>query len=374
MTTCGYRAAAIAGLAAALAVVSLTAARAPRQDQRPIPSSPTFRSGVNLVTVDVVVRDKRTGRLVPDLTKDDFHIEDDGQPQTVTSFAAINLPDGRTAAGDEAPQYAGNDMADADEQANGRLVAFFVNDQSIGIEATSYVRDWLHRYVDGHMADDDQVAIWTVTGKEPDRLTSDRARLDRTIDRITGGADTLPYHLPPRFTLTMLAQLVDQLETISHRRKVVIYFGNLPLTERATRGHVLVDGLYEHLVQQAAAANVAIYPVHVTGVGDLDDLVGGMSAARGRMASPKGFSTPLPMSLQFLAKETGGVYYDRNDFDHVLNRIEQDAGHYYLLGFSPATIDPKPGDFRRLRVTVDRPDTIVQARSGYIQVPSAATP
>jgi VWFA-related protein len=358
-----------AALAVSLAAVSLMAA--PGQQQ--LPSTPTFRAGVDLVTVDVVVRDKRTGRLISNLTREDFTIEDERTPQTITSFAAVDLPDARVNTDYPARHYAGNDFDD-DQLPDGRLVTFFINDSSIGMEATSYLRDWLHRYVDGHMADADQVAIWTVIGAQPRQpLTTDRARLDHTIDRLMGSAGLLPYRPTPRLTLGLLAQLLDRLDTIGNRRKVVIYFGTLPITERTQAGHNLVDPLYAHVVQQAAAANVAIYPVHVTGVGDLDDLVGGMSA-RARGATPRGVSMGLPMSLLFLAKETGGVYYERNDFDHVLGRIQEDAGHYYLLGFSPSVIDPKPGDFRRLRVTVNRPDAVVQARSGYIQVPTAATP
>jgi VWFA-related protein len=363
------RATCIATLAAGLAAVSLTAA--PRQQQ--LPSTPTFRSGVNLVTLDVVVRDKRTGRLVSNLTRNDFTVQDDNAPQAITSFAAVDLPDLRAIAGHSSgPQYAGNDVADG-QMPDGRLVVFFINNSTIRAEATSYLRDWLHRYVDGHMTDEDQVAIWTARGTQPQQpLTSDRARLDTTIDRIKGEADLLPYRVPPRVTLTLLARLLDRLDTISNRRKVVIYFGALPITERSKQGRIFEDGLYGHVVQQAAAANVAIYPVHVTGVGGLMDITGAMSAAA-RGATPRGFAGGLPMSLLFLARQTGGLYYDRNDFDHVLDRIQEDAGHYYLLGFSPSVVDTKPGDFRRLRVTVNRPGAVVQARSGYIQVPTAAT-
>jgi hypothetical protein len=115
-------------LTATLAAVSLMAA--PGQ---PPPSTPTFRSGVNLVTVDVVVRDKRTGRLISNLTRDDFTVQDEHAPQTISSFAAVDLPDARaarTTTGEPARQYAGNDLADA-EVPDGRLIAFFT--QSIGL-------------------------------------------------------------------------------------------------------------------------------------------------------------------------------------------------------------------------------------------------
>ncbi|MCG6928479.1 MAG: VWA domain-containing protein, partial [Acidobacteria bacterium] len=54
--------------------------------------TPAFGSEVNLVTVDVVVVDKK-GRAVPGFTRSDFAIEEDGEPQAITSFEAVELPD-----------------------------------------------------------------------------------------------------------------------------------------------------------------------------------------------------------------------------------------------------------------------------------------
>ena len=57
--------------------------------QQPVPGpvqrKPTFRSGRDLVVVNVVVRDK-DGKLVRGLTKDDFTVLEDNRPQTVESF------------------------------------------------------------------------------------------------------------------------------------------------------------------------------------------------------------------------------------------------------------------------------------------------
>ena len=47
--------------------------------------SPVFRSDVNLVVVDVVVRD-RAGAIVRGLTPADFDVREDDRPQQVTSF------------------------------------------------------------------------------------------------------------------------------------------------------------------------------------------------------------------------------------------------------------------------------------------------
>ena len=58
--------------------------RRPRQ-----PQAPTFRATVTHVTTDVIPRDEK-GRFVPDLTKNNFTILEDGVPQTIDSFALVH--------------------------------------------------------------------------------------------------------------------------------------------------------------------------------------------------------------------------------------------------------------------------------------------
>ena len=50
-------------------------------------AQPTFRTGVDLVSVTAVVSDKG-GRPVRELTRDDFQVFDDGEPRPVIEFWA----------------------------------------------------------------------------------------------------------------------------------------------------------------------------------------------------------------------------------------------------------------------------------------------
>jgi hypothetical protein len=52
---------------------------------RPAPQT-TFRGAVNLILVDVDVRDK-SGQAVKGLTQSDFEILEDGKPQNIVTFA-----------------------------------------------------------------------------------------------------------------------------------------------------------------------------------------------------------------------------------------------------------------------------------------------
>src|SRR5687768_9526791 len=75
---------------------------------------PTFPSRVELVTVDAVVFD-RQGNPVEGLTRDEFTIREDGQPQTIAAFEAVSLQQStaepsrrrRISTNDERPDTAG---------------------------------------------------------------------------------------------------------------------------------------------------------------------------------------------------------------------------------------------------------------------------
>ncbi len=71
------------------ALAALPAARLVRgQDalQPPADQHPTFSSSVKVVNVFATVHDQH-GKIIGDLTKDDFVLEEDARPQTVRYFS-----------------------------------------------------------------------------------------------------------------------------------------------------------------------------------------------------------------------------------------------------------------------------------------------
>jgi VWFA-related protein len=83
-------------LTAALTALTCVAGFVRAQDQQPSSTEPQLHheaaapvgkisSSVKLVTVYAVVRDKH-GKIVPNLAKDDFSLEEDGRPQTISHF------------------------------------------------------------------------------------------------------------------------------------------------------------------------------------------------------------------------------------------------------------------------------------------------
>lgn len=75
-----------------LVFASLAAVAAAQDQNQDDQNIPTFKANVNVVNLFFNVKDKR-GALIPNLTKDDFQVFEDGKPQTIKYFNAnTDLP------------------------------------------------------------------------------------------------------------------------------------------------------------------------------------------------------------------------------------------------------------------------------------------
>ena len=78
-------------------------------------------------------------------------------------------------------------------------------------------------------------------------------------------------------------------------------------------------------------------------------------------------------TLRYLSAATGGLLIRHtNDFESALGRIESDAHTYYLLTYRPRNL-VFDGQFRHIRVAVDRPGVEVRSRSGYYAMPPGSS-
>ena len=147
------------------------------------PAAPGVRA--EIVRLDVVVTDG-DGKLVRDLTREDFQLLEDGKAQTLSQFLVVH------AGGPEAP--AAPEVASMPKSAEtagtatggpGRFVVIFVDDLHIAPGHLDFTKEALHRFVAESLGPDDRVAIVTSSGPGGTQaLTRDRAALGGAIDRL----------------------------------------------------------------------------------------------------------------------------------------------------------------------------------------------
>src|SRR5258708_579999 len=126
-------------------------------------SRPQFRSGVEYVEVDVRVVDAN-GRPVGNLTQSDFAVVEDGVPQTVRTFTAVDLP---LPTGKPQPISATGVKPDVSSNVltsmRGRSYLIVLDTPFIGSRRTVPVRKFLRDFIERSIGPNDLVGI-TTTG------------------------------------------------------------------------------------------------------------------------------------------------------------------------------------------------------------------
>jgi VWFA-related protein len=376
--------------------------------------SPVFRSSRELVSVDVIVRD-RSGNVVRGLGPQDFEIREDGRPQSVLTVSFQEITD-KTAA--PAPNV--GLLADVQKKvvetrpgtsvsapaplspetlAGRRLIVLVFDTASMQPEDVQHAVDSAYKYVDEQMSPADLVAVTTVSSMlnvltdftdDKEKVTSALSRLAATDGTATADAaastvatdeaqaaataddsttaDTTELDLFNNdIRLRALKTLADALGPVE-QRKSIIYFS----TGMERNGQ---DNQVElrAAINAAVRANVSIYPVDTRGLqavvpgGDARQASGrGVSLFNGRgVAQQFDRLASSQDTLVSLAGDTGGqAFTDTNDFGEAFARVQRDTSAYYLVGYSSANT-LKDGRFRRIQVRVKRDGVRVDARAGY---------
>jgi VWFA-related protein len=127
-------------------------------------------------------------------------------------------------------------------------------------------------------------------------------------------------------------------------------------------------------------AQIAIYPVDARGL----EAPSAFSAANsGRDRFGRGLNGPrlgtalsaeaaqlqnVHATMSDMAERTGGkAFYNRNDLDNAIRKSIDDGSTYYTLAYYPENKNWN-GKFRKIQVTVNRPEVKVRHRLGYYAV------
>src|SRR5262245_61608498 len=391
-------------------IVALFAAPSPRAQQRSV-----FRSGTELVLVNVVVRDK-SGAVVRNLSRDDFTVTEDDRPQTITSFDFEGLDAPSPAATDRAASAAEThsilsspDRAGADDRSakalaersaskfdmrGRRLIVLFFDLSSMQPEELERAVKAAHDYVEQKLSAADLIAVasFSTSFQVVQDCTAHAETLRNAIDGfgannaagfdngLTGDAEDTPdtgnaftaddtefniFNTDRR--LDALQTLADQLAGIE-QKKSVIYFSS-GMSQQGTDNQVQL----RRTIDRANRANVTLYAADMRG---LQALVPGGDATTASLRGTSAFSGASTRNqadrlagsqdtLTTMAEDTGGrAFFDSNGFGAVFDRVVSDTSAYYVLGYS-STNTARDGRFRRIRVKVKRTDAKVEFRSGY---------
>jgi VWFA-related protein len=390
-------------------------AQAPRQP------GTVFRTGTELVLVNVVVRDKN-GAVVRGLTRDDFSIAEDDKPQTVTSFdfeeldkadAMIAAPEAQTILTGSAKASAERTVADAVgakalakrpaadaapaakvDMRGRRLIVLFFDLSSMQPEEVKRAVDSAHDYVDKKLSPADLIAIasFSTSLQIVQDFTADREQLGEAIDAFggvngagfedggNGDAEDTPDNGnaftadDTEFNLFNTDRRLDALQTLAdelagiEQKKSVIYFSS-GMSQQGTDNQVQL----RRTVDRANRANVSIYAADMRG---LQAMVPGGDATLGSRRGTSTFSgastrnqfssmAATQDTLTTMAEDTGGrAFFDSNSFGAVFDRVVNDTSAYYVLGYS-STNPARDGRFRRIKVRLKRSDLKLEYRSGY---------
>jgi VWFA-related protein len=345
-----------AGLLIAV-VAALAAAQDPAQpadQQRP----PTFRTGTNVVRVDVTVTDSR-GEPVRALTADDFEVFENGARQPITSFKfleATGQPTDDLSLPIRSREHAAAEAARDDV----RVFLIFWDEYHINQFVPSLrAREQLTRFVLDAFGPTDLVAFMDpLTTLDSITFTRDRRELAEQVRHLRGRRGV---YVPPRsvmeeghfqmrdieniraqITASALKAALYHLGSLREGRKSVIFISESlgPLRDQTTA--ILSD-----LIRTANHTNTAVIPVDPRG----------LQVGRG----PGARMSDLLVSLAY---GSGAEPITANDFVTPLRKVVRQASAYYLLGYDGAN-SPMDGKFHEIKVRLKRDGLDVRARSGY---------
>jgi Ca-activated chloride channel homolog len=327
-----------AGLAAALAVAAGTAA------QQPPAQPPTFTTGNRTVGIYATVTDAQ-GRLVTDLARDDFGVDDNGKRQTLTLFSndvqPITLIMLLDRSGSMKPNFSlevqgAEAFVNAMGPADRARIGTFAN--SIEIEPSEFTSDRgaLMRVLHGDLQTDGPTPLWNAVDRAVDKLLLEQGR--RVVLVFTDG--------------------VDRPMNFSNRNRSL-----KDVMKRADEQNIMVYAIGLSGQNGMPGARGDRYGRGAMGPGAIGGLGGrGMGGYSGRQSELEGPDEGLPK----IAAATGGGYFELKsavDLVRTFSRVADELHHQYALGFTPEKLDDKMHD---LAVRVSRADLTVRARKRYL--------
>jgi VWFA-related protein len=280
-------------------------------------TQPRFRADVDLLVVSAIVRDGGNA-LVRGLAREDFELREDGKPVTIATFAEAGT-DARASLDD------------------GRFVVLLMDDLSASPSLTVRMKEIAHGFAD-RMGPKDVLSVAYLNGGSS-VTTQIRGEVKRAIDRFKpiGSHGAMTPGSKAQHAIETIGALATQIERVGHRRKVVVCIGSAQIFNPVV-GDGELRGYTADTLRATAHGNVTIYVIDPIGL------------TKGVFADDEGG----------FARHTGGAAFANiNDYGPAIERVWEESGNYYLLGYEPSRRDNRR---HSIEVRVKKPDLNVRAR------------
>src|SRR5262245_31944047 len=391
---------------------------APNKQQQPPPTEPQrpiFRAGVNFVRVDVIATETH-GRVVSNLTQDDFEITEGGRPQRIETFKQVQL-DGGLMPGPDGPARQIRSEFDEESEAardDVRLFGLFMDDYHTRELSSLSARNEIARFIETQLGPSDMIGMmYPLTPLDAVRFTRNHDAVQRGVQQFKGrkfdyqARNALEERYVCRVSteqaesirndvsLGAIKALIIRMGGLKEGRKALVVVSegysamlppqmrnpcaccggagnpnsqnplagaNSPLEDRAAfsaDANMSMD--LRDVTDLANKNNVALYMVDPRGLAtsefDISENIAGQI--------DRGYLNRTMETLRTLAYDTDGrAIVNRNDLTLAMKQIVLDTSAYYLLGYNSTFTEPD-GKFHEIKVRVKRQGTQLRARRGY---------
>jgi VWFA-related protein len=346
-------------------------AATPPASQTPSAPVTTMSVDVKVVTLPVTVRDKK-GKIVRDLTKDDFELQEDGKPQTIRYFSQeSNLP--LTVGLLVDTSMSERDNIDKERSASRSFLDQMITrpvDRAFVIHFDREI-ELLQDLTSDHAKLEKAVGLIDVQQAVESTPTSDQ---DSGSHRTGRGAGTKLYDA--------IFLACDEITKKQTGRKAIVV-----LTDGEDRGS---QETVNSAIESCQKAETVVYTIYIGGHEDHDYGNNGMGR-RGGMGGgypgggypggrypgggyPGGGNYPRQQenrpdgkkTLQRIAQETGGRYFEakkKDSVDDIYAQIAEELRTQFMLGYTPPK--DQPSGYHSIHLTAKKKDLTVQTREGY---------
>jgi VWFA-related protein len=306
---------------------------------------PGLRITVNQVVVPVTVKDN-TGRLVPDLRKDDFRILEDEVEQKIVYFSADAVPLSIVILLD-------NDLKSKQAHQVADSLLALVAGLSANDEAFVCRFDQFFHEGKGFISDQDKLLTELKRTRLDEESSSPPSGSVNEGPTINGHSATGDAPRVPETTLNLkgqptkalddavfaAAQLLKDRDPERRRRKIIL------LISDGVNAPKFNTNNYDTTIKDLLRYNIAVYGV---GVGSAY------------------FNRRFERLAKYAHDSGGDVYYGlkRKDMEELYSRITEEARNQYTLAYTPTGTE-RGADYHSIEIRVKREGLTILTREGY---------